>query len=517
MMRRPGRFFGQAFLAAACFALALGFSLFGRDDDPREITIVQPDGTQETYILIGVGTTSYEGYNFPKDILLSQPSYNENVAPGQVIILSVKDADIGDEHEFGLVTGTGGEDNAAFTLVGNELRSNATYDFEVKNQYNVRISASDISGLSIVKNFVITINDDRTEDFDNDGLTEAQEEDVHNTSDLDDDSDDDGLVDGPEVTIHNTDPTKADTESDGMPDGWEHVNGLNPLANDAAGDADGDQLNNLVEYQQQTDPQDADTDQDGFTDYAELAAGKSPIDRLSLPLPAPNVPQRMNYAGIVKVGTTPFTGQGKFKFAFVEANGSTLWSNDGTSSNGSEPQGHVTIAVDDGRYVLALGDVSLTNMLALPASVFTRNDVRLRVWFDDGVNGSQLLSPDQRVSSVSYSMVAGWATNALTARELARPPEVLGIAPGNLTHAPHVRSLYHVRAPTGTAIALALRALGTVDTFTVEGLPSSLTFNVVSGMVEGALPSSVGSHEVTLKATNVYGTSSPFLLLLEAE
>ena len=68
MMRRPGRFFGQAFLAAACFALALGVGLFGRDDDPREITIVQPDGTQETYILIGVGTTSYEGYNFPKDM-----------------------------------------------------------------------------------------------------------------------------------------------------------------------------------------------------------------------------------------------------------------------------------------------------------------------------------------------------------------------------------------------------------------------------------------------------------------
>ena len=27
------------------------------------------------------------------------------------------------------------EDNGAFTLVGNELRSNATYDFEAKNSY----------------------------------------------------------------------------------------------------------------------------------------------------------------------------------------------------------------------------------------------------------------------------------------------------------------------------------------------------------------------------------------------
>ena len=72
MMRRAGRVSGQALLAAACLVFALGVGVFGRDDDPREITIVQPDGTQETYTLIGVGTTSYEGYNFPKDILLSQ-------------------------------------------------------------------------------------------------------------------------------------------------------------------------------------------------------------------------------------------------------------------------------------------------------------------------------------------------------------------------------------------------------------------------------------------------------------
>ena len=517
MKRRAERVTGQAFLAATCLLLAFAGSLLGRDDDPREITIVHPDGTQETHILIGVGTTSFEGYNFPKDVFLSKPDFDENVAPGQVITLSVKDPDIGDEHEFGLVVGVGGEDNSAFTLVGNELRSNATYDYEAKNSYSVRISATDISGLSIVKNFTVTINDDRTEDFDNDGLTEAQEEDVHGTSDLDPDSDDDGLVDGPEVNVHNTDPTKPDTEGDGMPDGWEHVNGLNPLANDAANDDDLDQLSNLVEYQRSTDPQDADTDQDGFSDYAEVAAGKDPTDGLSLPVPAPNVPQFMNYAGLVKVGTTNFTGQGKFKFAFVEANGTTLWSNDGTSVNGSAPQGEVTIPVQDGRYVLALGDVSLANMLALPASVFTRNDVRLRVWFDDGANGSQLLSPDQRVGSVSYSMVAGWATNALTARELARPPEVLGVAPVSLSDAANVRSLYHVRGPAGHALALKLRAMGTVNAFSVEGLPAGLTINVANGLIQGNLPSEAGNHEITLKATNPYGTSPPFTLYLVAE
>ena len=175
-----------------------------------------------------------DGLNYPYAILLSKSDFNENIG-GQSITLSVRDPDVGDEHEFGLVAGSGGEDNGAFTLVGNELRSNATYDFEAKNSYSVLISATDISGLSVAKAFTITINDDRTEDFDNDGLTEAQEEDIYGTSDLDPDSDDDGLVDGPEVNVHSTNPAKADTDGDGMPDGWEHTHSLNPLANEAAG------------------------------------------------------------------------------------------------------------------------------------------------------------------------------------------------------------------------------------------------------------------------------------------
>ena len=36
----------------------------------------------------------------------------------------------------------------------------------------------------------------------------------------------------------------------------------------------------------------------------------------------------------------------------------------------------------------------------------TNSDVYLRVWFDDGVNGSRLLEPDVRIVSVGYAMVA---------------------------------------------------------------------------------------------------------------
>ena len=50
------------------------------------------------------------------------------------------------------------------------------------------------------------------------------------------------------------------------------------------------------------------------------------------------VPSLINYQGRVAVGTTNFNGTGKFRFALVNTDGSiTYWSNDGTSSGGSQP------------------------------------------------------------------------------------------------------------------------------------------------------------------------------------
>jgi hypothetical protein len=64
-----------------------------------------------------------------------------------------------------------------------------------------------------------------------------------------------------------------------MPDGWEVDNGLDPLANDAANDADGDGLTNLEEYQAGTDPQDSDSDDDGINDLVEVGSDPAnPLD-----------------------------------------------------------------------------------------------------------------------------------------------------------------------------------------------------------------------------------------------
>ncbi len=115
------------------------------------------------------------------------------------------------------------------------------------------------------------------------------------------------------------------------------------------------------------------------------------------------VPHLLNYQGRVAVGSVNFEGTGQFKFALVNANGSTTyWSNDNTSTAGSQPTAAVPLTVTKGLYAVLLGDTALPNMTAIPASVWTHPDVRLRVWFNDGTNGSQLLTPDQRLAPNGY-------------------------------------------------------------------------------------------------------------------
>lgn len=138
------------------------------------------------------------------------------------------------------------------------------------------------------------------------------------------------------------------------------------------------------------------------------------------------VPNILNYQGRVAVGNVNFDGTGSFKFALVNTNGSTTyWSNDGTSTAGSEPAASVTLTVIKGLYSVLLGDSSLSNMAAIPVSVFGNTDLRLRVWFNDGSHGSQMLSPDQRLVASPYAVVAGTA-NALTPQTTNQLVSVLG-------------------------------------------------------------------------------------------
>ena len=126
------------------------------------------------------------------------------------------------------------------------------------------------------------------------------------------------------------------------------------------------------------------------------------------------VPQRLNHQGRVAVNGVNFDGNGQFKFALVNANGSTTyWSNDGSSNAGSQPTSHVTLLVTKGLYSVLLGDTTLINMTALAASALDHEDVRLRIWFSDGSSrGFQLITPDQRLAATPYALLAAQATSA---------------------------------------------------------------------------------------------------------
>ncbi len=119
------------------------------------------------------------------------------------------------------------------------------------------------------------------------------------------------------------------------------------------------------------------------------------------------VPSLLNHQGRIAVNNINFEGTGQFKFELVNSDGTTTyWSNDGTSTAGSQPAAAVSLTVTKGLYAVLLGDTTLANMTAVPASVFDNADVRLRVWFNDGTNGFQLITPDQRLAAAPYSLNA---------------------------------------------------------------------------------------------------------------
>jgi hypothetical protein len=134
------------------------------------------------------------------------------------------------------------------------------------------------------------------------------------------------------------------------------------------------------------------------------------------------VPGIITYQGRVTASGTNFTGTGYFKFALLNgANGQSLWSNNGTSVNGSEPTVRITLPADDGAFSVPLGDTTLVGMTAaIPATAFANNDVRLRVWFSAGEPAFTQLTPDQRITSAGYALrAANVVDGAISGAQLA--------------------------------------------------------------------------------------------------
>jgi len=124
-------------------------------------------------------------------------------------------------------------------------------------------------------------------------------------------------------------------------------------------------------------------------------------------------PSVVSYQGQVNIGGVPFSGTGYFRFAIVDTGGTFYWSNDSSTVTPTEA---VTLTVVSGLFNVLLGE---TNPITY--GMFSDSDRWLRVWFDDGTHGVQLLEPDTLFTTAPFafhadeSMTATYATTAQNA------------------------------------------------------------------------------------------------------
>jgi hypothetical protein len=94
----------------------------------------------------------------PTDIALSGTSVAENLPIGTSVgTLSTTDPDAGNTFTYTLVAGTGGTDNASFTISGSTLQTAAIFNYEAKNSYSIRVRSTDQGGLFTEEAFTITV------------------------------------------------------------------------------------------------------------------------------------------------------------------------------------------------------------------------------------------------------------------------------------------------------------------------------------------------------------------------
>jgi hypothetical protein len=176
----------------------------------------------------------------------------------------------------------------------------------------------------------------------------------------------------------------------------------------------------------------------------------------------------------------------------------TFWSNDGTSSAGSEPASAVGMTVDQGLFNVFLGDTALPNMQPVPPSVFTQPDVRLRIWFSDGVNGFIQLSPDQRLGSVGYAMIAAQYNGPIADSQLS--PNIARLDAPNQTFTAPVNFSSQGSAFTGSfngdGAGVTNVNLATLDAGGAISVSSSRRFLLTATLSVGNGPRSVAAGDV---------------------
>jgi hypothetical protein len=138
-----------------------------------EVQASSAGGSDSQIIYINILDVNEGGNNnSPTDIQINNQTFlniNENIpANSNIGVLTTADPDSSDNHTYSLVSGVGDEDNAKFSISGNNLVINFSPDYENptdlgdtvgNNTYTVRIQTDDGNGGTYSKSFIVTVND----------------------------------------------------------------------------------------------------------------------------------------------------------------------------------------------------------------------------------------------------------------------------------------------------------------------------------------------------------------------
>ena len=96
----------------------------------------------------------------PTDLDLAPKGVDENEPAGTTVgTLATTDPDAGETFTYALAAGAGDTDNGSFQVSGDLVLTDATFDFETKASYSIRVSTTDSGNSTIERAFTITIGD----------------------------------------------------------------------------------------------------------------------------------------------------------------------------------------------------------------------------------------------------------------------------------------------------------------------------------------------------------------------
>jgi hypothetical protein len=104
--------------------------------------------------------TIADGADSPSGITISAASIDENELVGTLVgSLTTLDPDQTGGHTYGLVGGIGADDNASFILAGNVIFASASFNYEAKSSYSIRVRSTDGDGNYTEEVLAISVND----------------------------------------------------------------------------------------------------------------------------------------------------------------------------------------------------------------------------------------------------------------------------------------------------------------------------------------------------------------------